>query len=158
MDEWRVIREFDNYQVSNGGRVRNLTTGANLMPSRNRSGLQVVLYENGVAHARAVHRLVADAFLLRYAGDEVVIHIDGNNENNRYYNLRWVTRSFGYLWTQQVRRKEPIYKKKIGVLETTEVFQNSREAAMTLVGLEESIIGCLDDSSKSYFNRHFVTL
>jgi hypothetical protein len=128
------------------------------MPSRNRSGLQVILYEDGVAHARAVHRLVADAYLVRFGGDQTLIHIDGNNENNRYYNLRWTTRSFAYRWTQQSKRKTAIYKHKITVPETGEVFANSHQAAMTLIGLEEEIVGAIDDETVSYMNRHFMTL
>lgn len=158
MEEWRPIREFDQYEISNSGRIRNRNTGMNLMPARDRGGFHVNLYADGVAHTRAVHRLVADAYLVHFAGDQTLIHIDGNNENNHYYNLRWTSRSFAYRWTQQIHRKTALYKHKIGVVETSETFANSYQAAMTLVGLEEHIVGAIDNPDVSYLNRHFVTM
>lgn len=158
LEEWRPIREFDHYEVSNGGRVRNRETGQMLMPSKNRSGLYAQLWKDGVQHARAIHLLVATAFLAKYGDAEALIHIDGDTHNNRHYNLRWTSRSFAYRWTQQVRRKTPMYNRRIIATDTGEIFENSHQAAMILVGLEESIVGVLDEPTMSYMNRHFKTV
>lgn len=40
-----------------------------------------------------VHRIVANAFLKKIKGKDVVNHIDGNKSNNNVNNLEWVTTS-----------------------------------------------------------------
>lgn len=60
----------------------------------------VILHDEGHAHCKSVHRLVADAFLdvdptLEKAGYDknnlYVDHINGNKHDNRVENLEWVT-------------------------------------------------------------------
>lgn len=99
-ENWVVCREFLDYEISDCGRVRRLTSrgpakaGSYLQPRKNRCGyLQVHLSAgpNG-SYTRTVHRLVACAF----HGDPPfsraqVAHYDGDKTNNRASNLRWAT-------------------------------------------------------------------
>jgi hypothetical protein len=91
VEEWRVIGGFDNYSVSNLGRVRNDTTGRILKQQLNNGTgyLRVDLCNNG-KHAKKVHKLVATAFLGDSDGLEVN-HIDRNKQNNNVHNLEYTT-------------------------------------------------------------------
>lgn len=90
---------YENYSVSNFGRIKNNKKDLILKQSKTSMGyLTVVLYNKNAISIRnsgkkiAVHRLVALYFV---NGDTslIVNHIDGNKENNHYKNLEWVTHS-----------------------------------------------------------------
>ena len=92
-EEWKCLGflGFDNYEVSNHGRIRNKITGKILKQSQTRHGyLQVSLYDGhgNVKHCR-VNRLVGMAFLLdqRNNINDEIHHIDENRQNNELSNL-----------------------------------------------------------------------
>lgn len=97
---WRDIRGFEGrYQVSSVGRVRSIQTnhGASCehiksaKPTGTVMYLYVKLYIKDVRYVRAVHRLVAEAFVSNPERKPMVNHIDGNKLNNCAGNLEWVT-------------------------------------------------------------------
>jgi len=89
MEQWKTIPDFENYQISNLGRVRR---GHRLLdPCFTYSYFYVSLCVNSKKRNRYVHRLVAQAFLPNPDNKKKVIHIDRDVENNRVENLRWVT-------------------------------------------------------------------
>lgn len=89
MEEWRIITDFPQYQISNFGRVRR---GNRLLnPCFTYSYFYVSLSVQGKKRNRYVHRLVAQAFVTNPHNKKIVIHIDGDVGNNRADNLRWVT-------------------------------------------------------------------
>ena len=122
MEEWKTIIGFENYEVSNLGRVRALnfkkTGKVHLMSiSRNRYGYaQVTLYNKG-SHCLSVHRLVARAFIPNPDDLPEVDHINRIRDDCRVENLRWVTKGEnqknrtikyshkGYAWTDEQRQK-----------------------------------------------------
>lgn len=99
-EEWRQIKEFPMYEVSNFGRVRTTSNRSfiknppYLSATKSNSGyLRVSLKVKGVSHKKSVHRLVLETFKPTDNPNKVCNHIDGNKLNNYANNLEWVSRS-----------------------------------------------------------------
>ena len=93
IEEWRIIEQSSNYEISNCGEVRNKTTN-NILKSGLLGGyLTITLITNNKKVILKIHRLVAESFLVCNDETYVVNHKDGNKINNRLENLEWVSRS-----------------------------------------------------------------
>ena len=101
---WKVIPEFNDYEISNQGRLRcksrYLKRGKGTMhcdshflkPVDNGRGyLKVTLKQNGRAKRFYVHRLVAMAFIPNPINKPFINHKDNNPKNNNVNNLEWCT-------------------------------------------------------------------
>ena len=61
---WKEIEGFDNYQISNLGRVKNIKFDRLVKPLLdNRGYIMVNLYKNGKMKRLLLHRLIAIAFI-----------------------------------------------------------------------------------------------
>ena len=88
---WRIIPNYENYQISNFGNIKN-EKGNILKFSKNKDGYcQVNIYKNLKQKCFKVHRLVALHFIYNINNLEFVNHIDNNKSNNHYLNLEWIT-------------------------------------------------------------------
>ena len=106
---WRQIDGYENYYVSNFGRVKNINTERILKQSKNKDGYcQIYLYNDGKAKTFKVHRLVAFAFI----GDSnlSVDHINHDKTNNEVTNLRFATRSQQQQNTRSHKNSSSKYK------------------------------------------------
>ena len=83
--------ELIPYSVNKDGQVRNLRTGRFLKGSILHTYQYINFRWEGKQKNKAVHRLVAEAFLPKAEGATIVDHIDGDRLNNKIENLRWVT-------------------------------------------------------------------
>ncbi len=104
-EEWKIIPEFDEYEVSNFGRVRSidrykngrhgkyLVKGKELKQTLDKKGYPQVRFRKGETHARLVHRIVAKAFIKIIDGCNQVNHKNGLKTDNRVDNLEWVNNS-----------------------------------------------------------------
>ena len=82
------IEGFENYEVSNLGKVRNMKTGRILKPSLNHNGyLRLWLYENNKRKHLFLHKIIATTFIDNPEGKPCVNHIDENKLNNDLNNL-----------------------------------------------------------------------
>jgi HNH endonuclease/NUMOD4 motif len=97
-EEWRLVRGYPAYEVSNHGRVRRCqggrgcTAGHVLRPASRGSGHLYVMLADGRGKTRKhyVHRLVAAAFLGPPPFDgALVLHQDDDPTNNAPANLYW---------------------------------------------------------------------
>lgn len=92
MEIWKEIKDTDGkYMVSSKGRVKNTKTGRVLKSRPNQKGYHLV--GMGKGKTKAIHRLVAEAFIPNPENKPCVDHINTVRNDNRVENLRWVTYS-----------------------------------------------------------------
>lgn len=83
--------ELIPYSIDTEGNVKNLKTGKYLKGSILHTYKYINFRWDGHNKNKAVHRLVAEAFLPNPNNLAIVDHIDGDRLNNNIQNLRWVT-------------------------------------------------------------------
>lgn len=87
-EKWKVTKEFDGYEVSTSGRVRNKKTRMVVREQYDGRGRPFVeLSMNSYRYRRSVARLVAENFIEEPRGRRLVLHRDGNRQNNYLDNL-----------------------------------------------------------------------
>jgi hypothetical protein len=89
-EDWKDILNYDNYEVSTFGKVRNKKTGR-ILKSANNGGYFVVGLSNIKKKTFQVHRLVAETFIENPENKAHVNHKDKNSLNNNLSNLEWNT-------------------------------------------------------------------
>ena len=96
-EEWKPVKGYNGkYLVSNYGRVKSLKRSKEKILTafpNNKGYYRVCLSRNGKGRHFLVSRLVADAFCENDdpQNKNTVDHIDGNHQNNRADNLRWMS-------------------------------------------------------------------
>ena len=105
MENWKEIKDFNNYEVSNYGNVRRLDSlviqsginykykGRVLKQEICKGYKRVSLSKGKIIKRFQVHRLVSLYFLNNLENKPCVNHKDGNKFNNHIENLEWVTYS-----------------------------------------------------------------
>ena len=90
-ERWAKISGHPRYSVSSFGFIRNDKTGRILKSQPDGKGylkVKIPTPEKKVMNY-TVHRLVANAFVPRVVGKELLDHVDRCRTNNRASNLRW---------------------------------------------------------------------
>jgi len=90
-EEWLPIKDFENYEISSLGQVRNTNTGRILKLTTKGGYIFTGLWSNSKVKTIAVHRLVALAFIENPENKPQVNHKDKNRSNNNVSNLEWST-------------------------------------------------------------------
>ena len=82
-EEWRPIKDFENYEISSLGLVHNSKTGRMLKLTTKGGYMFTGLSEKCKGKTISVHRLVALAFIENPENKPQVNHKDKNRSNNR---------------------------------------------------------------------------
>ena len=110
-ETWKQIDGFDNYEVSDHGRIRNKTT--NNLPKAYDSGgrMSVTLYNSSRQRfGKRLHNLVAQAFVPNPERKECVHNMNCDVTNCRADNLFWVSElERTQQWAHQLNRSKPHY-------------------------------------------------
>jgi hypothetical protein len=98
IEQWKPIDGFENYEISDKGRIRSIVKRTNtyvgklLKPYIDRDGYwRIVLFRLGFKYPRHVHKLVAAAFIPNPYGLPEVNHKDTIRSNSSASNLEWRT-------------------------------------------------------------------
>ena len=96
---YKIIDGYENYSVSNTGKVKNTTTGEMVRQyvydtngtRKANKYVRVCLKSNGKHSVLLLHVLIARSFIQNLDNKPRVDHIDRVKTNNNVDNLRWVT-------------------------------------------------------------------
>lgn len=165
---WKNIKGYENYQVSNFGRVKRKSgfdeskhyRKEKILKQNNAKGyFQVALYKNKKRKDFKVHRLVCNAFLINNKNKKQVNHKDGNKLNNNISNLEWCTPSENIKHAYKTKLRKKYYgsghnnARKIKQYTLNNLFIKEwgsiTEAANFYNTSIENIFSCLKGKSKS---------
>lgn len=110
-EQWKQIKDYPKYEVSNYGNIRNKKSGRILKQNKNNVGYSIISLSNKKCKTFTVHRLVAEAFLTKIEGKNEINHLDENKQNNRVDNLQYCDRIENMNYGEV---KEKIAKSKLG--------------------------------------------
>ena len=113
-EEWRTTDGYINYQVSNLGRVRNITTGRIMkLMIDSSTGYHKLNRSEKTQIKRRAHVLVARELVDNPRENKYVDHIYRNRLSNIASNLRWVTHQQNLM--NQTKRTTPTSSRYKGV-------------------------------------------
>ncbi len=91
-EEFRIIKDYDNYSVSNLGNIKNNKTGKIMKLSMDGKGYyKINLFNDKKPQTKYVHRLVGETFIPNPLNKKCIDHKDNNPLNNHISNLRYAT-------------------------------------------------------------------
>ena len=145
---------FENYEVSNLGKVRNIKSGKVLKPHLNHKGyLKHHLSKNNKLKELFLHRIIATAFIDNPEGKPCVNHIDENKLNNDLSNLEWCTVRENLIHGTRTKRVAEKLSKKVIQLDLNDnilnVFKSMRQAERETGIDATSISACCNGKRKS---------
>ncbi|ATE84065.1 HNH endonuclease [Lactococcus phage LP0304] len=148
------IEAFENYEVSNLGKVRNIKSGRILKPELIHNGyLRHCLYENNKKKYLFLHKIIATAFIDNPDEKPCVNHIDENKLNNDLSNLEWCTvRENNVHGTRMKRIAEKLSKKVVQLDLNDNVlneFESMKQAGQETGTSAGDISSCCNGKRKS---------
>lgn len=153
--EWKTISGFEGcYEVSNCGEVKSVRkNGVLLKPWIDNWGyLNVCLHRDGKPNRKKVHRLVAEAFIYPYCGEQVN-HKDGNKQNNSVDNLEWCNGSENMIHAYRSGLHSKV--RPVRIVELGVEFGSVSETARFIGGNPVGIMRCLNGKRKTHRGYHF---
>jgi hypothetical protein len=150
IEQWKIIEDYPNYEVSNYGKIRNINTGLILKTNYDYKGYEfVILSHRGIQKTIKVHKLVADAFVDKYYDNLEVTHLDGDRSNNRADNLDWWKRRDVHRRSYRLHGRKQLHRmRSIVLIETGEIFESITQASDILGISKYSISRVLNRRSR----------
>ena len=99
------------YKISTFGRVKSLYTNKILKPVNKNGYMFVTLVEDNKKYSRAIHRLVAKAFIANPNRYPMINHKDENKANNIVTNLEWCDAKYNSNYGTGIERREAAKRK-----------------------------------------------
>lgn len=161
MEVWKTIKDFDKYEVSNTGKVRNIKTKKIINPYISKEGFPTInLYTNDKKTKRKfIHRLVAETFLTDFKAWQVVEHKDQNKLNNNLNNLEWINKGDSISFNKGVHKRAIKRRKPLNMYDLEgnliKTFESVKQAAQELALNENCISQCAKGNIKQYCGRKF---
>lgn len=159
-EEWRDIVGYEGlYKVSNFGRVLSLpknrfkSTRLRALVSDKNGYKEVGLSKDKKVSTKKVHRLVAEAFIPKVEGKNLINHKNGQKDDNRVENLEWCT-----LQENATHAKETLNVKRRGGRKVCQYtldgyfvrrYETVAEAARNVGTTTSAIVLCLKRKSKT---------
>ena len=171
---WLPAVNIDDYFVSSRGRLWSNITKRFVYGTQNvRTGhVDVSLRVGGIRVHRYLHRLVAEAFIPRPFGCNVVRHLDGDPTNNCVENLAWGSqrdnvhdsiRDGTFRYFTDLDRERAMAKRRtpvvaIGFQNGEQLYFESQQEASRVLGVSQSDINSVlygrRYGSKGYYFAH----
>ena len=129
MEEWKQIENYENYEVSTEGNVRNKKTGRILKQCENGTGYLKVHIKTKYF---LVHRLVLETFKPTDDKTLEVNHINENKHDNRLENLEWKSHKNNMQHGTRTERATKKTRKKVRCIETNTIYDSIRQASEEL--------------------------
>lgn len=173
---WEDIEGFDNYQISNFGRIKSkerivsnacrtyLKKEQILKSHVMKTGyIGIHLAQDGKRKLFKIHRLVATAFIPNYERLPCINHIDGNKLNNSIENLEWCTIKQNNIHAIHNglkplicgRNIHKVLQLKCSDLSINQTFSNIADAARK-VGCNESVIYSAIIQRRPHNNFYYI--
>ena len=171
---WKAHPDIPGIEVSTLGRVRTLNkvvpcrgNGTRLVKGRvlkqydDKGGyLKTSIPINGKWTTKAVHRLVAQAFIPNHDGLPEINHKDNDRTNNNVENLEWCTREYNVAYREKYGKpakdfvpKSPVYAVNLKTLEVLH-FSSQHEAGRAL-GVYVQNINKVVKGNRSYAGGYY---
>ena len=140
-EQWKEIENYEDYVISDRGRVFSYKSKKFLKPQNDGRGyFQVNLCKNGVRKNQKIHRLVALAFIPNHENKRTINHIDGIKTNNFAENLEWCSQKENVQHSFDTGLQKPLKGSKVGnsklsesqVLEIRWLYQTSEYTQVAL--------------------------
>lgn len=134
---WKPILGYENYDVSNMGRIRSYSKEYDKNYLRkpwlsNDGYIRITLAANNKQKTLLVHRIVAQTFMAHDTNKNIVNHKDGNKQNNKLSNLEWVTASENNIhYYHETMQNKKTHSRKRKIFNQYIVFNNKKFFTLT---------------------------
>ena len=164
IEEWKTIKGWEDYQISNLGNVWSKKRKMQLKLSSNLDGYQRICLHNGSYRKWFyVHDLVARHFIDDPPDwlELEVNHKDNDRSNNRVDNLQWCDHAYNMYYStgnqDRISNCKKSSHKPIQIVETGEIY-DSIAAACRERGWSYNYICQVCGTDRTAYGYHFIRL
>lgn len=148
---FKTIKRYPDYEINENGDIRRKDSDILRKPYPIRGHKKIILTRNG--KTEYVSRLVAETYISEPKNNSVVMHIDGDLNNNHVSNLEWTDKSYIQKRSYGLGINAPggyQKAKRIMIVETGDIFPSIRACARAIGGSPSGIRQCLN----GYISKH----